>query len=374
MLLGRWLEKKCLINSENLLKKRLIIILIILPFIVLSQNSEKWEEEIRTLAEGVNHAYSQDISSGSRVFLLSVKKDELASPYCRSRVESELINALNGTKFSTVFQPFLQEKTLKYVESTDTTFKVSNQSSYAVEFGNMRSLLDSLKDYNIDLILYSKIFLSPSNHLILKTALVDIHTLKVVSGYTFYGSDREFSEEKKLDWVINFYHGRAINGEVSRSYGSSQGLTIDPFSADIYYDGITIGLYQNSPKESEWFSSGILVNLENNYLPTFDDYIYDINEFRIRTISVAPSIGFHLNNSLTKRRVFSLFLDAGYGKAETYSGYYFISSQVQLKLTNWLGINIQGRYYLNSISITTPFYQDINFNTTQLCGGISINI
>tara|TARA_B110000503_G_scaffold131976_1_gene207397 strand:- start:2087 stop:3163 length:1077 start_codon:yes stop_codon:yes gene_type:complete len=358
-----------------LLKNRLILILTILtlPFIVLAQNTTQWEQEIRTLTEGVHRAYLQDISSGSRVFLLSVKKDDMASAYCRSRVESELINVLNGTKFSTVFQPFLQEKTFKYVESTDTTFKVSNQSSYVVEFGNMRTLLDSLRDYNIDLILYSKIFLSPSNHLILKTALIDIYTLKVVSGYTFYGSKKEFPREKKLNLAINIYHGLSSNGEVSRSYGPSQGLTINPFNADIYYDGIALGLYQNI-KGADWFSAGLLVNVENNYLPTFDDYIYNINEFRIRTISVAPSLGFHLNNPATNSRIISLFLDAGYGKSEIHNGYYFISSQAQLKLTNWLGVSVQGRYYLNEISISSPFYQDINFTTTQLCGGISINL
>ena len=88
---------------------------------MLSQINERvLESEINTLVYSVNHAYSKDISSGTRTFLLSLKKDDGVSAYCRSRLEAELLGALNGTKFEVVFQPFLQEKTLKYVESTDT--------------------------------------------------------------------------------------------------------------------------------------------------------------------------------------------------------------------------------------------------------------
>ena len=83
------------------------------------------ETEINNLVIGVNHAYSKDISSGTRTFLLSLKKDDGVSAYCRNRLEAELLGALNGTKFEVVFQPFLQEKTMKYIESTDTTFSPS---------------------------------------------------------------------------------------------------------------------------------------------------------------------------------------------------------------------------------------------------------
>ena len=285
-----------------------------------------------------------------------------------------MLNVFEKTKFSVVFQPFLQEKTLKSVESTDTTFKVLNQSSYAVEFGNMRALIDSLKDYNIDLLLHSKLFLSPANHLILKTALIDVHTLKVISGYTFYGSSKEVLKEKPMSFVLSIYHGQSSNALVSRSYGPSQALSITPFSDQILYDAASLGVYQKVSKNINWLSAGVQLNAESNYLNAFDDYIQDFNEFRITTFTVGPSLGLHIVNPVTNNIIFSSYTDAGYGKSEWNSGFYFTSLQLQLKLTKRLSVDLRGRYYLTGVVITEPFYQDINFNTAHLCGGISLHI
>lgn len=350
-----------------------LLIFFLTPIIGYSQLANL-EKEIQALTAGVNLAYSQDITSGSRVFLLSVKKDDLVPAYCRSRIEAEILNAFDKTKFSVVFQPFLQEKTLKSIESTDTTFKVSNQSSYSVEFGNMRALIDSLQDYNIDLLFYSKLFLSPANHLILKTSLVDVHTLKVISGYTFYGSPKEVLKEKPVSFKLSIYHGQSSNAMVSRSYGQSQALKINPFSDKILYDAASLGVYQKVSKNINWLSAGVQLNAENNYLKEFDDYIRDFNEFRITTFTVGPSLGLHIVDPVTRNIVFSSYTDAGYGKSEWNSGFYFISTQLQLKLTKRLSVDLRGRYYFTGVVITNPFYQDINFKTAHLCGGISLHI
>ena len=345
------------------------------PLQSFSQKSDKgWEAEINALVEGVKHAYSKDVSSGTRVFMLSLKKDDRVSSYCRSRLEAELLGSLNETKFDVVFQPFLQEKTLKFVESTDTTFKVSNQSSYAVEFGNMRTLIDSLKDYNIDLVIYSKLFLAPANHLILKSVLVDLKSLEVLSSYTFYGIDDMKKSQNRIAISLNFYHGQAPMTTVSRSYGASQSLSIDPFNTSVLNDGMSIGFSQYLFSNTRYVSAGLLLNLESNYLTYFDDYIYDINEFQIRSISIAPSLGFHFKNSQRDKNLMSLFFNGGFAKSELNRSFYYIESELRLHLTKRFAGNIRGRYYLTNVEMFQPFYQNINYNNIQLCGGFSIQL
>lgn len=345
------------------------------PLLSLGQINDKgWETEIDALVEGVKHAYSKDVSSGTRVFMLSLKKDDRVSAYCRSRLEAELLGSLNETKFDVVFQPFLIEKTLKFVESTDTTFKVSNQSSYAVEFGNMRNLIDSLKDYNIDLVIYSKLFLTPANHLLLKSVLVDLKSLQVLSSYTFYGTDDIDKSRNKITISLNFYHGQAQNGTVSRSYGASQSLSINPFNTTVLNDGISIGFSQYLSSNKKYVSAGVLLNLESNYLTNFDDYIYDINEFQIRSISIAPSIGFHLKNSQRKKNLMSIYFNGGFAKSELNRSFYYSESELRFHLTRRFAGNLRGRYYLTNVEMFEPFYQNINYNNIQLCGGFSIQL
>mgnify|MGYP005623049597 FL=1 len=356
-------------------KIRLIYLLgfFLFPFLILSQINERvLETEINNLVIGVNHAYSKDISSGTRTFLLSLKKDDGVSAYCRNRLEAELLGALNGTKFEVVFQPFLQEKTLKYIESTDTTFKVENQSSYAIEFGNMRNLVDSLKDYNIDLVIYSKLFLTPTNHLLLKTALIDLKSLEILSAYTFYGSNEINKFSNRIALSLNFYHGQTQNSTISRSYGPSQSLTINPFNSPVYIDGMSVGVSQYLSNNHQYISAGLLINFESNYLNYFDDYIYNNDEFQIRSISIAPSLGFHLKNFQGQQDLGSIFLTGGFGKSELNRSFYYLESELRLHLTKRLAGNFRSRYYLSPIEMYEPFFQNINHNNIQLCGGFSI--
>ena len=346
-----------------------------LPILSFSQMNDKdWETEIDALVEGVRYAYSKDVSTGSRVFILSLKKDDGVSAYCRSRLEAELLGSLNETKFNVVFQPFLLEKTLKFVESTDTTFKVFNQSSYAVEFGNMRTLMDSLKDYNIDLVMYSKLFLAPSNNLILKSVLVDLKTLEVISSYTFYGTDDVKRSRNQIAVSLNFYHGQAQNSIVSRSYGPSQALSIDPFNTSVLHDGMSLGFYQYLFSNTRYVSAGVLLNLESNYLNFFDDYIYDINEFQIRSISIAPSLGFHLKNLQRDISIASAYVNCGFAKSELNRSFYYVETELRLHLSKRFAGNLRVRSYLSNVEMFEPFYQNINYNSTQLCAGFSVQL
>ena len=209
---------------------------------------------------------SKDVTAGTRVFILSTERDESVPSMYRSRVEGVIAGALAQTKFDIVYQPFLKEETIKRVESTDSTFKVSNQSSYKMDYGSMRTLLDTMKEYSIDLLLASHLYLSHQYGLILDVWLIDSKTLELKQTYRVYSASIENRMRDKAEVQISALHGTAAESYISREYGNSQALTIGPELEQIFVDGARLSIIQPILRSSNIVKGGFLLGFENTYL------------------------------------------------------------------------------------------------------------
>ena len=340
-----------------------------------AQNGDLYPSEIALLElqESLHLFLSKDVTSGTRVFILSPERDESVPSIYRSRVEGVIVSALAQTKFDIVFQPFLKEETIKRVESTDSTFKVSNQSSYKLDYGSMRTLLDSMKEYSIDLLLASHLYLSNQHGLILDVWLIDSKTLELKQTYRVYSAIIENRLRDKAEVQISAFHGTATESYISREYGNSQALTIGPDLEQIFVDGARLSIIQPILRSSNVMKGGVSLVIENSYLKNFTDNVYGINEFQIRSISLGALLQFALVSNNKGRELVSLQFHGGLTKTSIFNTAYSVGTCANIRLTDWFSVFAMSQWN-TELAIQDPFKQNINYQTPQLCGGISIHI
>jgi hypothetical protein len=325
------------------------------------------------LQESLHYFLSKDVTAGTRVFILSTERDESVPSMYRSRVEGVIAGALAQTKFDIVFQPFLKEETIKRVESTDSTFKVSNQSSYKMDYGSMRTLLDTMKEYSIDLLLASHLYLSNQYGLILDVWLIDSKTLELRQTYRVYSSSIENGMRDKAEVQISVLHGTATESYISREYGNSQALTIGPELEQIFIDGARLSIIQPILRSSNVMKGGFSLGIENSYLKNFTDNVYGINEFQIRSISLGSLLQLALVSNNKGRELVSLQFYGGLTKTSIFNTAYSVGTGANIRLTDWFSVFAMSQWN-TELAIQDPFKQNINYQTPQLCGGISIHI
>jgi hypothetical protein len=325
------------------------------------------------LQESLHFFLSKDVTAGTRVFILSTERDESVPSMYRSRVEGVIAGALAQTKFDIVFQPFLKEETIKRVESTDSTFKVSNQSSYKMDYGSMRTLLDTMKEYSIDLLLASHLYLSNQYGLILDVWLIDSKTLELRQTYRVYSSSIENGMRDKAEFQISALHGTATESYISREYGNSQALTIGPELEQIFIDGARLSIIQPILRSSNVMKGGFSLGIENSYLKNFTDNVYGINEFQIRSISLGALLQLALVRNNKGRELVSLQFYGGLTKTSIFNTAYSVGTGANIRLTDWFSVFAMSQWN-TELAIQDPFKQNINYQTPQLCGGISIHI
>ena len=325
------------------------------------------------LQESLHFFLSKDVTAGTRVFILSTERDESVPSMYRSRVEGVIAGAIAQTKFDIVFQPFLKEETIKRVESTDSTFKVSNQSSYKMDYGSMRTLLDTMKEYSIDLLLASHLYLSNQYGLILDVWLIDSKTLELRQTYRVYSSSIENGMRDKAEVRISALHGTATESYISREYGNSQALTIGPELEQIFIDGARLSIIQPILRSSNVMKGGFSLGIENSYLKNFTDNVYGINEFQIRSISVGALLQLALVRNNKGRELVSLQFHGGLTKTSIFNTAYSVGTAANIRLTDWFSVFAMSQWN-TELAIQDPFKQNINYQTPQICGGISIHI
>ena len=321
----------------------------------------------------MHYFLSKDVTAGTRVFILSTERDESVPSMYRSRVEGLIAGALAQTKFDIVYQPFLKEETIKRVESTDSTFKVSNQSSYKMDYGSMRTLLDTMKEYSIDLLLASHLYLSHQYGLILDVWLIDSKTLELRQTYRVYSASIENRMRDKAEVQISALHGTAVESYISREYGNSQALTIGPELEQIFVDGARLSIIQPILRSSNIMKGGFLLGIENTYLKNFTDNVYDINEFQIRSISLGALLQIAVVNNNKGRDILSLQFYGGLTKTSIFNTAYSAGTGANIRLTDWFSVFAMSQWN-TQLAIQDPFKQNINYQTPQLCGGISVHI
>jgi len=342
---------------------------------VAAQNDIMYPSEasLLELQESLHHFFSKDVTAGTRVFILSTERDESVPSVYRSRVEGVVTGALAQTKFDIVFQPFLKEETIKRVESTDSTFKVSNQSSYKMDYGSMRTLLDTMKEYSIDLLLASHLYISNQYGLILDVWLIDSKTLELRQTYRVYSSIIENGMRDKAEVQISAFHGTARESYISREYGNSQALTIGPELEQIFIDGARLSIIQPILRSSNVMKGGVSLGIENSYLKNFTDNVYGINEFQIRSISLGALLQLALVRNNKGRELVSLQFYGELTKTSIFNTAYSAGTGASIRLTDWFSVFALSQWN-TELAIQDPFKQNINYQTPQLCGGISIHI
>lgn len=355
------------------MRKSLIYISLLVVTVLHAQRSSlSLESQVDRLSSGVTHAFKRDITPGTRLFVLRTNKDEFSSSILRDHMERKLLDAFQETKFEVVYQPFLVERTIKQVESTDSSFVLSTSSTYNDHFRSMRALQDSLMDYNVDLLLQSNLFYTADDILILEVSLIDVRTLEVKSGYTFYG--RPFLDKEDVTYDVSVSHGLSRNANVYRSYGAAANLTIGPYEDDVYSDAIELNILQKPFEKFDWLSAGLFLGAQRFYVNDFTDVIYNINDFKLTALSLGTSVSVSLINADKLKSFWILNASAGISKLSLEDNYYFLQFSTEVKLNPWLGLFFGTKDYVGQIGISDPYLQSINLNNIQLCGGVTLHL
>ena len=177
----------------------------------------------------------------------------------------------------------------------------------------------------------------------------------------------------KAEVQISALHGTAVESYISREYGNSQALTIGPELEQIFVDGARLSIIQPILRSSNIVKGGFLLGIENTYLKNFTDNVYDINEFQIRSISLGALLQIAVVNSDKGRDILSLQFYGGLAKTSIFNTAYSVGTGANIRLTDWFSVFAMSQWN-TELAIQDPFKQNINYQTPQLCGGISVHI
>lgn len=356
-------------------KKAYIFLFTLLSAVVHGQSvSLKVDQSIERLLQEVEVKLSNEIVVGTRVFVMTPRFSAGVAPYIRDRVGAGLVQSLTKSKYVPIYQPYLEERTYKRIESSDTALRVIHSSSLFDDYKSMRSFIDTLNGYAVDLILVSRIHKNDADVLVLNIDLVDSRTLQIKSSSTVYSTNK-IKVNRDTHMKISGGFGVAPSALLYRNYPQLSSGLVGPFETSINYQTLEFGVYQDVLKGHEELRFGIIGAYESTYLEgAFNDTLYQINKFEIGALRLGMSLELSLiSNGPNPRPVVSLSTNVSISKPTLLDSYFSSDTRVTINFSRSLGGYIQVRF--SDPIVKNAVYTDIiNNQSYMLCYGASINI
>lgn len=337
--------------------------------------ASKLDRSIGVILSNTESSIKHDITPGSRVFVMTPRSGAAIPPYVSERIASGLIGVLRESKFVAVYQPFLEERTLKKIESSDSILRVVHRSSVFNDFASMRVFVDSLKSYAVDLLLVPKLHINVNGELVMNLDVVDLRTLQVESSYTLFSHSKLNQLPRDTYFRINAAVGTSQSASVYRDYPQLSNGIVGPYDLSIDNHGLSFGVYQDIVRGREELKCGLLCGYESNHISSgFQDTVYQLNQFSIPAMTVGLSLELAaMSKGKNARPLISVMANAHVGKPNILDNYYSFDTRATLYLSRSIGTYFQLRFLDNIQRHGT--YTDVVINQSYfLCYGIAVNI
>lgn len=334
----------------------------------------KVDQSIEKLLVEAERSLSQDITKGSRIFVMTPRFSAAVPPYVRDRVGAGLIQSLAESKFVPIYQPFLEERTNKRIESSDTALRIIHSSSLYDDYASMRALVDTLEGYAVDLLLVSRIHQNESEILVLNIDIVDAKTLQIESSLTVFSSDK-IAPGRDTYIRVNALIGNSPATTIYRDYPQLTNGLVGPFEVPLSYQALTLGVHQDVLKGREEIKFGISSGYESTYLQgAFNDSLYQVNQFNIDAFTLGVSLEFSaISKGANPRPIVSLLVNANVSKPTLFDNYFSSDTRLTVHFTRSIGAFFQVRF-TDSIVKNGVYTDVINNQSYMLCYGASIHI
>lgn len=339
------------------------------------QVASKMDQSIEVLLSEAENHLKHDITVGTRIFVMTPRSGAAIAPYLGERIGAGLTKVLKESKFVAVYQPFLEERTLKKIESSDSLLRVIHRSSVFDDFASMRVFVDSLKSYAVDLILVPKLHVNVNGELVMNLDVVDLKTLQVESSYTVYSNSKLHQLPRDTYFRINAATGSSQSALVYREYPQLTNGIVGPYDLMVNFQSITLGVYQDVLRSREEFKCGVLIGYESNHISTgFVDTLYQLNQFDIPALTMGLSVEFAaLSRGTDPRPILSFMANAHVGKPNILDTYYAFDTRATLYLSRSIGAYFQLRF-VDNIQRNGSFTDTLVNQSYFLCYGLAVNI
>jgi len=358
---------------DVLFKNYLISVLVVLSGILSAQNQLAIDRSINRVLDECSIDLSKDITVGSRIYIQSPRASVNVPLYVKDRIASEITGALQESKFKVVYQPFLEDHTIKKVHVSDSALRVTHSSSIETQFKNMRNVLDSLQGYNIDLLLASRIQMSELGDLILNVYIVNAKNLEVESSYVYYSNNKTSKGIRKSKLEVSTFFGQYTSAVAYREYYSI-GQTIGPFAVKPQVNAVDIGFSQQILANDPSFNVSVFSGIESTHINEgINDSIYQLNSSSINAVRAGLSISGHLFLEGSKRPVAGITQKVVFAKPTLIDQYLVSESSLNICLSRNISAFAAIRYSQPIIS-RIPYKDIIEFQSYSICYGISLSL
>lgn len=354
-------------------KRYYIYILLVLGGNTWAQSQLAVDRAINSVLAKCSVDLRSDITVGTRIYIQSPRASVNVPLYVKDRIANEIASTLKESKFKVVYQPFLEDHTIKKVHVSDSALRVVHRSSFETQFKNMRNVLDSLKGYNIDLLLASRVQMSEQGDLILNVYVVNANNLEVESSYTYYSNNKMSKGIRKSTIEISTFFGQYSSALAYREYYAIS-QTIGPFNVSPQVNAVDIGFSQQIIANNPSFKAGVFAGMESTHISEgIVDSVYQLNSTSIGAIRVGLTISGQLYLEGSRRPVVGLTQQAILAKPTLIDQYLVSESKINVYLSKNISAFAALRYSQPIIS-RIPYKDIIEFQSYSICYGISLTL
>ena len=359
-----------------MLKKTTYILVLLLTVSVSAQTKQtKDERAIADVLRDIQLDMNSSIVEGNRVFVMSPKSSVGVSPYLKDRLREGIIEAIGNSKYQLVFQPYLEDNTAKKITVSDTLVRVQQFSTLTSDYGSMRSLIDTLNAYSIDVFVASRIQKSEDGHVIVHLQMVKTKNLEVLSTRSYYSNKSAEKTSKGMGFSVGAYTGESNSSLAYRNYTNLSNGSVGPYNVNSYVNGIYGALYQDLIRTSQVFQGGLIFGAENSFVREgFVDTLYQSHSFSIPAFSIGLSLKASLNSAGSNgRSILSVEERVFLGKPSLIDQYLVSETRLIISLTEFLDLFGSVRYS-QPVAFSSSVQQILEFQSYSLCYGVSVNI